>query len=349
MESIAGKLSDLMGEKRVILAIVASCAILTYGGISLAVVVFAIYPIAKNLFQKANVNRRIIPATIALGAFTFTMSALPGTPQIQNLIPTTFFHTTTTAAPVMGISASVIMAVLGYSYLVYRQKKLAKAGEVYIGEDEKPETENNEKPPNFILSILPLAVVIFSFNILDIHIITALVTVIILILVINYSKFKSFPAVISAGAKDSLMAIMNTSAAVGFGAVVISVPAFIELTDILSNIPGSPLISLAITVNLLAGATGSASGGLSIALTAIGEQYYQTALQQGISPEAFHRVASIASGGLDLLPHNGAILTLLTVTGLSHKESYKDIFIATVIIPLIALVAVIILAFLGIY
>ena len=348
-KSIAGRLSALIGKKRAILAIVVSCAVLTYGGISLFVVVFAVYPIAKGLFREANISSRIMPATIALGAFTFTMTALPGTPQIQNLIPIDYFHTTATAAPIMGITASVIMAVLGYIYLIYRQKKLTESGEIFSGSEEETESDDTEKLPNVLLSVLPLAVVIFTFNVLNFHIITALAAAIILILAINYREFRRFPTAISTGAKDSLMAIMNTSAAVGFGAVVMSVPAFTELTDILSAIPGSPLISLAVTVNLLAGATGSASGGLSISLTAIGEQYYMIALQQGISPEALHRVASISSGGLDLLPHNGAILTLLTVTGLSHKESYKDISIATIAIPLIALAVVIALASLGIY
>jgi len=347
--SIAIKLSGLIGKERALLAIVTSCAALTYGGISLFVVVFAVYPISLNLFREANISTRLIPAAIALGSFTFTMTALPGSPQIQNLIPIYHFDTTAMAAPVMGIIAALIMAVFGYLYLVYRQKQLTAVGEVFSEPKNLQISHETEKLPNFWLSALPLFIVIFAFNVLSFHIITALVVANLLILVLNYPRYREFTNAINAGATASLIAIMNTSAAVGFGAVVQSTPVFLDLADALSRIPGTPLVSVAITVNLLAGATGSASGGLGIALTALGEQYYALALQEGISPEAFHRVASIASGGLDMLPHNGAVLTLFAVTGMTHKESYKDVALATIAIPIIALTIVVALATVGIY
>ena len=115
------------------------------------------------------------------------------------------------------------------------------------------------------------------------------------------------------------------------------------------NMKGSPLISEALAVNILAGATGSASGGMGIALSALGEKYYQIALETGISPEAFHRVASLASGGLDTLPHNGAVLTLLAITGMTHKDSYVDIMITSLILPVLSSIPAIILASFGIY
>jgi H+/gluconate symporter-like permease len=146
-----------------------------------------------------------------------------------------------------------------------------------------------------------------------------------------------------------MTAIINTSAAVGFGAVVRAVPGFQSLTDLVMGIKGSPLISEAVAVNLLAGATGSASGGMGIALAALGEKYYQLALETGISPEAFHRVASLASGGLDTLPHNGAVLTLLAITGLTHKDSYIDIAVTSLVLPILSSIPAIILASLGIY
>ena len=151
------------------------------------------------------------------------------------------------------------------------------------------------------------------------------------------------------GAQGSMLSIINTSAAVGFGSVVGAVPGFQTLTNLLLGIKGSPLISAALSVNLLAGATGSASGGMGIALAALGEKYYQLALETGISPEAFHRVASLSSGGLDTLPHNGAVLTLLAVTGMTHKESYVDIFVTSVLLPIVATIVAIILGSLGIY
>jgi len=347
--SIAVGLSNLIGKKRAILAIVVSCAVMTYGGISLFIVVFAIYPLALNMFREANISRRLMPAAIGLGAFCFTMTALPGSPQIQNLIPIPYFHTTALAGPVMGITAAVIMAVFGYLYLIYRQNKLTTNGELFTEPKEEQESDIDETLPNVWISLLPLALVLLSFNLLGFHIIAALLCGIALILVLSYKKFRGYIKAINEGAKDSLLAIMNTSAAVGFGAVVQSVPAFTDLANILTDIPGTPLISLAVTVNLLAGVTGSASGGLGIALTALGEQYYEMALQTGISPQAFHRVATLSSGVLDLLPHNGVVLTMFAVTGLTHKECYKDLALTAIAIPLIALIVAIALASLGIY
>jgi len=357
-KSIAIKLSSLIGKERAILAVIVSCAVLTYGGISLFVVVFAVYPLALNLFREANISRKILPAVIAVGAFTFTMTAVPGTPQIQNIIPTQFFHTDAMAAPIMGIVASIIIVVLSYLYLIHRQKQMAAAGEVFIEPAEKQETTSGEKLPSPLLSIVPLITVILTFNLLTRivegmtaarAIIPALALAIVLILLFSLSKRKEFVKSINAGATGSLIAIMNTSAAVGFGAVVQNMDAFQGLADIMFNIPGTPLISCAIAVTALAGVTGSASGGMAIALQALGEQFYQLAHQTGISPEAFHRVAAIASGGLDTLPHNGAVLTVFAITGMTHKESYKDIFLAAVLVPIIALAVVIGLASLGIY
>jgi len=346
---IAIKLSQFIGKDRALLAVIISCAILTYGGISMFVVVFAIYPIAVSLFEEANISKRILPATIALGAFTFTMTALPGTPQIQNLIPMEHFNTTAAAAPVMGIVAAFVMATTGYTYLRWRQKKLTLAGEHFVDLKKKPEETSNEPLPNFWLSLLPLLAVVLGLNVLRWDIVVVMLVANLLILALNPAKIKAAVPVINEGATGAVTAIVNTSAAVGFGEVVRNVPAFEGLTDLLVGIPGNPLVSLAVAVNLLAGATGSASGGLGIALEALGEHFMSMSHLSGISIEAFHRVATLASGSLDTLPHNGAIVTLLIITGMTHKESYKDIAIAVTLTPLLATILVIILATMGIY
>ena len=184
---------------------------------------------------------------------------------------------------------------------------------------------------------------------MNFNIVNALLCGIILILVLNITHFKNFISAINDGASGSVIAIINTSAAVGFGSVVKSVPGFQNLIDLLLSIKGSPLISEAVAMNLLAGATGSASGGLGIALEALADKYREIALNESIPLELFHRIASISSGGLDALPHNGAVLTLLVITGLSHKQSYSDICVVAVIIPICALIVGIILATFGIY
>ena len=203
--------------------------------------------------------------------------------------------------------------------------------------------------PNALVSFLPLISVVFTLNLLKWDIILALLSGIVLLMILNLRHYKGFTKTISAGAAGSIIAIINTSAAVGFGSVVKAVPGFKVLTNAVIGMKGSPLISEAVAVNLLAGATGSASGGMGIALEALGEKYYQLALQTGISPEAFHRIASLSSGGLDTLPHNGAVLTLLAITGMTHKDSYIDICVTSLILPIIASIPAIILASLGIY
>ncbi len=348
--SIALWLTNAIGKKRAILSVVLGCAVLTYGGISLFVVVFAMYPFALALFREANISRKLIPGSIALGSFTFTMTAVPGTPQIQNLIPMEYFHTTPMAAPIMGITATLVIFGLGYFYMTYRQKMYEKKGEFFVEkEGTKAETADTANLPNPILSILPLLAVILTLNLFKLDIIICLIIGILLTMVLNFKLFKGFTSTLTKGATGSIIAIINTSAAVGFGAVVRTVPGFKSLTDAVMNVPGSPLISESIAVNVLAGATGSASGGMGIALAALGEKFYQISQSTGISPEAFHRVASISSGGLDTLPHNGAVLTLLAITGLTHKDSYIDIFFTSLLIPVISVIPAIILASFGIY
>ena len=346
--SVAIALTKIIGTKRAILGVIVSAAVLTYGGVSLFVVVFAIYPLALTLFKEANISRKLIPGTVALGAFTFTMTALPGTPQIQNLIPMDYFQTTATAAPIMGIIATLVMAVGGYFYLIWREKVMRKNGEVYTEPKETIEVDESI-PPNFILSLLPLLAVLITLNLFKWDIILALLTGIILIMLLNIHKVKKFVKAINGGAVGSVTAIINTSAAVGFGTVVKVVPGFDKLTELLLGIKGNPLISEAVAVNILAGATGSASGGMGIALEALGSKYYELALETGIPPEAFHRVASLASGGLDTLPHNGAVLTLLTITGMSHRDSYKDIFVVAVLLPVLSVIVAILFSTIGIY
>lgn len=357
-KSIARWLTKVLGAKRAILSVIVGCAVLTYGGISLFVVVFAMYPLALELFREANITRKLIPGAIALGSFTFTMTALPGTPQIQNLIPMEYFHTEPTAAPIMGLVAGAIMLICGYLWLNYRAKQYSAKGEGFV-EPVKGTTAADETAvtaevdainlPNPFISFLPLITVIVTLNLFGWDIVVALLAGIIVAMITNFNKYKGFIKTVTDGANGSVLSIINTSAAVGFGTVVGAVPGFQTLTRLLLGIKGSPLISAGLSVNLLAGATGSASGGMGIALTALGEKYYQIALETGISPEAFHRVASLASGGLDTLPHNGAVLTVLAVTGMTHKESYLDILVTSVILPVVGTIVAITLGSLGIY
>src|SRR5215475_6413178 len=129
--SIVAAAIRYIGRSRANAVIVVVCALLTYGGVSLFVVVFAVYPFAAELYRQSNIPKRLIPATIALGAFTFTMDSLPGSPQIQNIIPTTFFKTNTWAAPWLGLIGAVFILIVGLLYLEWRRKSAAAQGEGY--------------------------------------------------------------------------------------------------------------------------------------------------------------------------------------------------------------------------
>lgn len=365
-KAIVSSVVRIVGPSRAMLSIVLVCAIMTYGGVSLFVVVFAVYPFAAELFRQVDIPKRLIPGTIALGAFTFTMDALPGTPQIQNIIPTTFFQTTTWAAPWLGIVGGTFIFVVGMAYLEFSRRRAASAGEGYATSKHplvnEPEPFENEMLPNAFLAILPLVLVFvlnrvftdlipgvygesFQFSLnggqgttIEIAKIAALWAVmgalIIGILTVVVTAFGSVRMRFGDGTKlaiaGALLATLNTASEYGFGGVVAALPGFDTVRIALEAIP-DPLVNEAVTVTVLAGITGSASGGMSIALAAMADQFIANANAAGIPLEVLHRVASMASGGMDTLPHNGAVITLLAVTGLTHRQSYKDVFAITII------------------
>ncbi|MFN2349768.1 MAG: GntP family permease [Thioalkalivibrio sp.] len=381
-----------LGSGQAILAVVLSCAVMTYGGVSLFVVAFAVYPIAAALFRQADIPKRLIPATIALGAFTFTMTALPGTPAIQNAIPMPYFGTSPFAAPGLGIITALVMFVLGMFWLKYRARKLAAEGygnhpdaeflpnkdlrERSAGEGfdlmELPVSDPPVGRPLVFVAVLPLVLVLviainllFTFVIIPNmdtdflalplygetsieevrgiwSVVAALVLSLLVLIAMNWKRLPTLTQSVDNGANASLLPIFNTASLVGFGAVIASLGAFVLIRDGVVGLGGdNPLISLAIAVNVLAGMTGSASGGMSIALSTLGDTYLEMAYAQGISPDLLHRVTAVATGGLDTLPHNGAVITLLAITGLTHRQAYFDLAMAAMVAPFLSLIVLI--------
>lgn len=377
-----------LGGANTIPAVVLACAVLTYGGVSLFVVAFAIYPIAAALFERARLPFELIPASIALGAFTFTMTAMPGTPAIQNAIPMPYFGTTAFAAPGIGLIASTIMLGLGLLWIIRRadmwaaEAKHAGAPAMQgpadlfaierLGEGGAGKPSTIPLPPVW-LAALPIGLVIV-LNLLFANILlpmldtsylgearygattfqtvrgvwailTALAIAIAVMITLNRARLRDLKVTLEAGANAAALPALSTAALVGFGAVVASLPAFGAIRDLLLAVaPDNPLISLAIAVNILAGITGSASGGMSIALQTLGATYRELGEAAGVHPDLLHRVTAIATGGLDALPHNGAVITLLAVCKMTHKQAYKDIFVVACCIPIIALVAILFLS-----
>ena len=365
-----------LGHRHAILTVVLACALLTYGGVSLFVVAFAVYPIGAAIFRESGTPKRYMPAAIALGAFTFTMTALPGAPSIQNSIPTAYLGTTTFAAPGLGIIASIVMLWMGSWMLQSRARKAMAKGEGYGPHDDEIASNASIKKPGLLVALLPIIVVIglnaaFSYWILPAldlsvlreerfgnidpvsviglwSVLLALMCAIVFVILLNWRRWDNLTVTLNKGTIGALLPIFNTASEVAYGAVIAGLAGFAVIKAAILNFsPEHPLISTVLSMNVLAGITGSASGGMSIALNALGEQFATMARDQGISMELMHRVTALSSGGFDALPHNGAVITLLAITGMTHKKSYSDIFVVAVAIPVLATIAVILLGSLG--
>jgi H+/gluconate symporter-like permease len=395
VQSIARFMIAQLGTSRAVLAVVLAGALVTYGGVSVFVAFFVLGPMAQAMFRAADIPRRLTPAAIALGTLTFTMSALPGTPAIQNAIPMPFFGTTPFAAPGLGIIASAIMLGIGLWWLSRAEAAARQAGEGYGGDAhiaadeaagdqvirERATTtrefdpaeihhgQRGETVPPIFVAVLPLGVVLCTNFLMSLVILPRLdfsflaeeqwggttlsavagvwsvsVALAAAILALVGAHRRRLPALrdsMDAGANASALPMLTVASLVGFGAVVASLPGFAAVREWVLSIGGGPLVSLAVATNVLAALTGSASGGMAIALDALGSTYMRFALEHGIDPALMHRVAVIGSGTLDSLPHNGGVVTLLAVCGTTHRESYLDIVMVAVVSAIIALVAVI--------
>ncbi len=409
--AIAQGIVRWLGARQAVMAVAGACAVLTYGGVSLFVVAFAVFPIAAALFRQAKIPKRLIPATIALGAFTFTMTALPGTPAIQNAIPMPYFGTTAFAAPGLGVIGSAIMFGLGGWWLHWRTRAARKVAEGY-GAEEAPLASADAvsldgasaMPLSWALTPVVLVIVLnyllatalwpalntayladARYGATSLQslrglwsVVGALCAAIVTLAGLWWLTRRrradlgsgrqptvapdgaepspeekeespqrpdaSFKTVLEQGATASVMPLMNTASLVGFGAVIASLAGFALIRDaVLGIAPDHPLVSMSIAVNILAGITGSASGGMSIALHTLGDTWMEMGRAAGVAPDLLHRVIAIATGGLDALPHNGAVITLLGICRLTHRQSYADIFVVAVAVPLLALVAVVLL------
>ena len=397
VEAIAAFMTARLGTGRAMLAVVLSGALVTYGGVSLFVAIFVLVPMAAMLFRTAGIPRRLMPPALALGTMTFTMSAMPGTPSIQNAIPMPFFGTTAFAAPGLGLIASAIMLAFGLWWLGRAEGRARLAGEGFgdgltpragdVAEDgivreraavaqafdpaEAAHGAQGGSRPSAWIAFAPLVVVIAVNLLMSLLVLprvdasyledvrfgeatlaevagvwsvsVALAAAIATVVALNFRRFPALRSTMDAGANASVLPILAVASLVGFGAVVAAMPAFELVRDWVLGIGGGPLVSLAVATNILAGLTGSASGGLTIALDALGPTFMAIASETGLSPELMHRVAVIGAGTLDSLPHNGAVVTLLAICGLTHRDAYKDIFMVAVVFPILALVLLVIL------
>ncbi len=367
--AIAGKIISLLGEQRALLAVILGCAALTYGGLSVFVVAFVMYPFGAEIFRKADIPKKLLPATMWIGIFSFAMVALPGTPQIQNIIPSSYFGTSTWAGVGIGLFATVLFLGSAMGWLSFRAKSLKAKGEGYGGEIAQKQ-QRDRTLPSWQASLIPLLMVIviniilsnpfnwawgfhwsqsslepfapFGLSLITPNVskVQAIWSISVALIISSFaaayigrkrytSKRENLLETINFGAASSCAAVLNVASGFAFGSVMVTMPGFFPIKAILTVIAESagPLVAAVVTTNIMCGITGSASGGLTIALSMLGEQWAQMATAQGISLEALHRIISIASVGIDPVPHCGALVTLLAICGLTHKDSYFDIIV----------------------
>lgn len=391
--SIARYLTERLGTRHALFSVVAASAVVTYGGVSVFVAFFVLVPMAQEMFRAADIPRRLMPATICLGAFTFTMSAMPGSPSVNNAIPMAYFGTTTFAAPGLGLISSLITLAFGMWWLGRAEAAARRTGEGYggapdavpvvdemirehataAGEFDPAEIQHGRRgaEPPFVLGVLPLVVVIVMNFLLSLVVLprldfsyleeevwggttfsalagrwsvaVALACGALTVILVNYRRIPALRQSMDAGANSSVLPVLTIGSLVGFGAVVAALPAFAAVRDAVLSIQGGPLVSLTVTMNVLAAMTGSASGGMTIALDALGDTYLRLAAENGIDPALMHRISTISSGTLDALPHNGTVLTVLQVSGLTHRESYFDMVMTVIVSVIVSFIAVIVL------
>ena len=355
--SIAATMTRLLGEQRVLWTLVLSSALLTYGGVVVFVVIFTMYPLGLRLSEQANIPKRLLCGAVALGAGTFTMTALPGAPSIHNVIAANALGTDLYAGAGLGLLAAIVMFGLGIWYLESQRKKAAAAGEQFVtNEKDQIDEIDQADMPALWRSLSPLLLVLLVIVVpraADLWmndpeqlpawlqfakaqpIIWPSFALLIGTLVNTLLLPKNMTApfkVYGAGVDDSIMPLLNTAAVIGFGAVVTSTTGFAQFVGWFSEAEMPVMLSLFSSVSVVSGITGSASGGLQIFMATFADFY----LAAGVPAGVLHRVATVASGGIDSLPHCGAVIATLTIMGLSHKEAYRDMAIVTVVIPVIA-------------
>lgn len=373
-QAIAKLLVDKIGKEHGLLAIIIATAVLVYGGVSLFVIAFTIYPIAVAVCREANIPKRFIPGVIAYGAFTFATYAIPGSPQIGNALFMPYYGTTLYAAPVIGMLGAIVEIGIGVAWFTWRLKKARAMHEGYGEHEDNLDSDENVEIPAAWKAFSPIVLFValniwltyFVFPSIDLSylkdlygvtaknvigtwaLLGAVGVACVYIIIINYKTFKGrILEVLAKGVENSIAPMINTAAVVGFGGVVAAAVGFKLVSELLLGISDNPIIAEVISLNVLCGITGSASGGIGITLTTFGATFAQMAQNTGVSLDVLHRVGAIAAGGMDSFPHNGGIITILYVCGLTHKESYIDMGVTTVIVPIIATIVVTVAALSG--
>lgn len=333
---------------RVLVAIFIVSAILTYGGISLFVAMFAIIPLARTLFKKMDLAWNLIQVPLWLGICSITMTVLPGSPAFQNVIPVSYLGTSLIALPIPSLIGALGCTIWGLLYMrhcLHRSLKRNENFSTYTTYEEERRVSHSS--PNFISSMIPLVVLIvlafagsiFGNQFWRTNIIYVALIVSIVLAVGLFKRYLPSPIrTLSIGSAASIAPLFVTAASVGFGSMVMWSPGFELLIDKILAIPGSPLISLITVTAVMSVITGSSSGTLGIIVPNFAQYYLDT----GLNPELIHRVVTISSNVISVLPHSGVVLTFMALTKLNYRNGYKDTYIVISVGCAIALCLVLI-------
>lgn len=355
--AIGYKLIDWIGKKYVALICILITSILTYGGVSLFVVIFALIPIMFTLFKEANLPRHLTIACTILGSSTYTMTALPGTPQLTNIIPTQYLGTTMTAAPILSVLMSAALFILGYVYILKQQRKSLALGEVWTYPDGKSEADYGAKNRSelpaawkaFAPIVLLLAIIIIGGIFVKDTTLLSVVSMIagsVLCYVLNRDKLKSTPVkyLLTDGLGGGIAAIGGIAAVVAFGTVVQQTHAYQNIVSWLMTLDFHPYFKGIVSTAVISGITGSSSGGLRLTLESLTDYF----MSSGCDLNILHRLMAVAAGSLDTLPHSSGLFLTLPLLGLTHKNAYRHIFLISVVFPaIVAVVATVICILFG--
>lgn len=325
----------LFGPKRALTAIVVTTAILTYGGISCFIVVFAVYPVALVLLEQGDITNKLSAGAIAAGCWTFAMTG-PFSTQVVNIIPGTFLGTGPAAGGVMGIAVAAGMAILCCLYLEREGKKARLAGEHFAFPSHVERFDESKELPNVVVALIPLVFLMVVYNAFGLAIEICMYATLALSLILFWKHLPKGQCmnIISKGCVDGVMFLINMCAVIAFGSISKATPFYAWAVETVLNSDLSPYILSWVGSNVFAGLLGSASGGISLIFSSLGDVFLSWG-QQGYDLGLIHRLASVGCGGLDSLPFCGGVCSMLTICGLSHKDGYKYIGITCTLIPLI--------------
>lgn len=341
--TIANTIVHAVGKKHVILIVLLTTLILSYGGIGVFIIAFTMYPICMALFKEADLPKAMFPGLLLAIPATITMSFAPGVPAVQNMIPTETFHTTIYAAPVIGTVTSVFIFVMDYLFYSWAAKRCAAKGEHFVaGPDDHiidlNDSEAVKNLPSPFTAFLPIIVLVGSIfffmqivSVSNYAVVLGMVLAIVLALILFRGRLNMREAM-GSGMTSGLNALMVTSMIMGFGGVVQASPAFKSCVDWLLSLNMSPILMAFFSINVICMITGSSSGGLNIFLDTLGDYMLST----GIQPQILHRLCCAASAGLDAMPHASGVVLANSVAKTEMKNTYKYTFVSQCIIPMLA-------------